>query len=475
MSTRLDAAIVGGGPNGLAAAIVLAQAGRSVTVYEAAEKAGGGARSAELTLPGFVHDVCSAIHPLALSSPFLRTLPLAQHGLDWVFPEIEIAHPLDDGTAVLVRRSVADTAAELGGDARAYRSLLSPFVGHWSELMAGVLGPVLRMPRHPMVMARFGRHAVFSAGRLITSQFDGERARAVMAGMAAHGNLPLDARFSGSFGLVLAGGAHAVGWPVARGGSQAIADAMTAYLESMGGNVVTGQRIASLDDLPDAKAVLFDLTPRQIETIAAPRLKRGKARAFARFRHGAAVFKVDYALSGPPPWTAPGCDRTATLHLGGTFEEIAASEQAVAAGRIPEKPYVIVAQQSVIDPSRAPGGRHTLWAYCHVPPGCEADMTGHIEAQIERFAPGFRDLVLARHCMGPAALQRYNENYIGGDISGGALDGLQLLLRPGFTPQPYTIGDGLYLCSSSAPPGPGVHGMSGYHAAQAALHGTLRS
>ncbi len=469
-----DATVIGAGPNGLAAAVVLAQAGRSVRVYEASDVVGGGSRSKELTLPGFVHDVCSAIHPLGVSSPFFRSLPLADHGLTWLYPEVELAHPMDDGTAVLLHRSLDETAYGLGADGPAYRSLLKPLVDHWPNLMEGVLGPQLRWPQHPVLMARFGLKALASAKGLASHSFKGPRAKAVFAGIAAHANLPIESRFSASFGLVLGGAAHAVGWPVAQGGSQAIADALTSYLKSLGGEVVTGHRVHSLDGLPASKATLFDLTPRQIANIAGPRLKPSRARSFRRFRHGSSVFKVDFALDGPVPWRAEGCDRTATLHLGGTIEEIAASEHAVSSGSVPERPYVIVAQQGVIDPSRAPAGQHAIWAYCHVPANCEVDMTDRIEAQIERFAPGFRDRILAKHTMTPAQLEGYNANYIGGDIAGGALDGLQFMLRPGLSLAPYTIGDGLYICSSSTPPGAGVHGMCGFHGAHAALRGALK-
>ncbi len=465
-----DAIVVGSGPNGLAAAITLARAGRSVIVFEAADTVGGGSRSAELTLPGFVHDVCSAVHPLAVASPVFATLPLAEHGLQWVHPDIPLAHPLDDGTAVLLHRSVEATAEALGRDASAYRRLMTPLVRDWDKLASQLLGPLLRVPRHPMALARFGLRAMRSARGLAEGVFEGERARALFAGLAAHSILPLERPFTATFGLLLGAAGHAVGWPVARGGSQRIADALASYLRSLGGELVTGRRVDSLDELPPARAFFLDVTPAQVVRIAGQRLPRGYQRKLTRYRYGPAAFKVDFALDGPIPWKAEACGRAGTVHVGGTLAEIAKGERAVAKGEHPERPYVLVAQQSLFDPTRAPEGKHTVWAYCHIPNGSTVDMTERIEAQIERFAPGFRERVLARHVMSPADLEHYNENYIGGDIAGGAHDGLQLFLRPTVGMVPYaTAVRGVYICSSSTPPGAGVHGMCGYWAARAAL------
>jgi phytoene dehydrogenase-like protein len=463
-----DAVVVGAGPNGLAAAIVLAKAGRSVTVFESSDSVGGGCRTKPLTLPGFQHDVCSAVHPLAVSSPFFRSLPLQEYGLEWVQPEVALAHPFDDGTAILLHRSVDATAAALGRDADAYRKLFTPLVKGWTQLTPQVLAPVTRLPRHPLLLARFGLQAMRSARGLAKSAFREEKTRAVFTGLAAHANLPLGARLTASFGLVLGAAAHAAGWPIARGGSQAIADALAAYLRSLGGEVITSAKVESLDGL-GAGAYLLDLTPRQAARIATGRISPGRQRRLGRFRYGSGVFKIDFALDGPIPWRAPECARSATLHLGGTLAEIAESERAVAEGRHPERPYVLLSQPSVFDPTRAPPGKQAVWAYCHVPSGSGVDMTAAIEAQIERFAPGFRDRILARHTLKTAELEQYNANYIGGDIAAGALDGGQLLLRPGLTVNPYDQGGGVYLCSASTPPGPGVHGMCGYFAAEAAL------
>ncbi|HET9495409.1 MAG TPA: NAD(P)/FAD-dependent oxidoreductase [Chloroflexia bacterium] len=464
-----DAVVVGAGPNGLAAAITMARAGRSVLVLEARDTVGGGCRSAQLTLPGFTHDVCSAIHPLGPASPFMRSLPLTEHGLEWVQPSAPLAHPLDDGTAVVLERSVGATALKVGRDAASYRRLVGPVVRDWPRLSRDVLGP-LRIPRHPVALARFGLKALLPALLLSRAAFKGERARALFAGMAAHSMLPLERPPSASFGLVLAALGHVVGWPVARGGSQRIVDAMASYLRSLGGEITTGRRVGSLDDLPPAKSVLFDLTPRQIVRIAGERLPGGYRRQLGRYRYGPGVFKVDWALEGPVPWKAAECLRASTVHLGGTLEEIAEAERAVWRGEHPERPFVLVGQQSLFDRTRAPEGKHTLWAYCHVPHGSTRDMTGRIEAQLERFAPGFGERVLARHTMSAAQMQRYNANYIGGDINGGVQDLLQLFTRPTLSLVPYsTPAEGIYICSSSTPPGGGVHGMCGYHAASVAL------
>ncbi len=465
-----DAVVVGAGPNGLAAAIAFAQAGRSVTVLEAADTVGGGSRSAELTLPGFVHDVCSAVHALSLASPLLRDLPLVEHGLDLVHPEIPLAHPLADGTAVLLHRKVDETADSVGGtDARAYRRLIEPLLRNADGLMRELLGP-LRPPRHPLTMARFGLVGLRSAAGLGRSRFSEERGRALLAGVGAHSMLRLDEVPSGAVALVLITAGHAVGWPFARGGSQHVADALASYLRSLGGEIVTGRRVETVDELDGAGAVLMDVTPRQVLDLAGHRLPARYARALRRFRYGPGVFKLDWALDGPIPWRDEDARRAGTVHLGGTLDEIAASEDDVASGRVPQRPYVLLTQPTVCDPSRAPAGKHVGWAYCHVPAGCEEDMTERIEAQVERFAPGFRDLVLGRASMSPAQMEAYNPNYVGGDINGGLQNLRQLFTRPVVRPVPYTTPDPrLFLCSSSTPPGGGVHGMCGYFAAQAAL------
>ena len=464
---RLDAVVVGSGPNGLAAAITLARAGRSVLVLEAAETVGGGMRSAELTLPGFVHDVCSAVHALAVGSPFLRELALPE----LVHPPAPLAHPLDDGTAVTLERSVELTAAGLDeGDGDAWIRLFGPFVDRADALMDDVLGP-LRVPRHPLLLARFGLPALRTAHGLARRAYRGARARALFAGLAAHSMLPLSAAGSASFGVVLGVLGHAYGWPVVRGGSGRLADALVAELRSLGAGIETGTRVASLADLPRARAVLLDVTPRQVLELAADRLPAGYARRLRRYRYGPGAFKLDYALDGPIPWRAPECARAGTVHLGGTLAEVAAAE--AAPGH--ERPFVLVAQQSLFDETRAPDGKHTVWAYAHVPNGWRGDATDAIEGQLERFAPGFRDRVLARAARGPAELERYDENYVGGDINGGLQDLRQLFGRPVPRLVPYaTPVPGLYLCSSSTPPGGGVHGMCGHHAARAALARTLR-
>jgi phytoene dehydrogenase-like protein len=464
-----DAIVVGAGPNGLAAAIALAQKDRSVVVFEAGATVGGGARSAELTLPGFVHDICSAVHPLGLGSPFFRTLPLDRYGLEWVHPPAPLAHPLDDGSAVILERSVALTASMLGCDAGAYWQLMAPLASDWRRLEDAILGP-LRLPRHPFALARFGLDALRSARGLAERLFAGERARALFAGMSSHSLLPLEQPPSAAFGLVLGVLGHAVGWPVPRGGSQRIADALASYLRALGGEIVTGAPIRSLADLPPARAILCDVAPRQLLRIAGDRLPPGYQRQLARYRYGPGACKVDFALDGPIPWRATACARAGTVHLGGMLPEIAAAERAVWNGEHPERPYVLVAQQSLFDPTRAPAGKHTAWAYCHVPNGSTFDMTERITAQIERFAPGFRDRVLAHHTFTAAALAAYNANYVGGDINGGVMDFRQLFTRPAIRLVPYaTPVKGLYLCSAATPPGGGVHGMCGYFAAQVAL------
>jgi phytoene dehydrogenase-like protein len=472
MSEKLsyDAVVVGAGPNGLAAAIRLAQAKLSVLVLEANETVGGGVRSAELTLPGFVHDLGSAIHPLGLASPFFRKLPLEKYGLHWIHPEYPLAHPLEEGKAAILRRSVIETAAGLGADQSAYERLMLPLAAHWEALADEVLQPLLHLPRHTLRLARFGLEAVRSAQSLVERKFSGEAARGLFAGLAAHSGLGLDARGSAAFGLVLGMFGHAVGWPLPRGGSQQLANALAAHLRALGGEIATHSRVENLDQLPLAKAVLLDVTPLQLLLIAGHKLPASYCARLGRYRYGPGVFKLDYALSQAIPWRAPACARAGTVHVGGAWEEIAAAERAVAAGRCSESPFVLVAQPTLFDPTRAPAGQHTAWAYCHVPNGSAFDMTERIERQIERFAPGFRDCVLARRAMNCAQLERGNANLVGGDINGGAADLWQLLARPVFSATPYRLPvPGLYLCSSSTPPGGGVHGMCGFHAAETAL------
>jgi phytoene dehydrogenase-like protein len=464
-----EAIVVGSGPNGLAAAIALAQAGVSVRVLEAAETVGGGCRSAELTLPGFIHDVCSAIHPLAVASPFLCSLPLEEHGVEWVQPPAALAHPFDDGSAVLLARSLEETAATLGVDGARYMRLLAPFVARYEELLEDVLAP-LRVPRSAALMARFSAFGALPASMLARSLFREERARGMFAGLSAHSILPLSRIPSGAYGLVLALLGHAVGWPFARGGSQRIADALASYLRSLGGEIETRQDVRSLAELGGAGAVLLDVTPRQLLAIGGDRLPSLYRQRLARFRYGPGVFKLDWALDGPIPWRTPECAQAATVHLGASIAEIAASERAPWRGELVARPYVVVAQQTLFDPTRAPGGKHTAWAYCHVPNGSTIDATGRIEAQVERFAPGFRELILARSAIAPAELEAYNANDVGGDINGGAADVRQLFMRPVARRSPYTTPlPHVFLCSASTPPGGGVHGMCGFHAAQAAL------
>ncbi|HEX6652317.1 MAG TPA: NAD(P)/FAD-dependent oxidoreductase [Thermoleophilaceae bacterium] len=468
-----DAVVVGSGPNGLSAAIVLARAGRRVTVLEGAETIGGGCRSEELTLSGFVHDTCSTVHALALASPFLSGLPLAEHGLELVHPEAPLAHPLDDGSAVLLERSVEQTADGLGQDADAYRRLFGPLVGAAPELMREILGP-LRPPRHPIAMARFAPVGLRSAAGLARSRFEGERARALLAGCSAHSMLSLTSPASAAFGVVLMLGAHQVGWPVARGGSQRLADALASHLRSLGGEIETGRWVESLDEVAGFGATLVDVTPRQLLRLAGSRLPARYARRLGRYRYGPGVFKLDWALDAPIPWTAAEVARAGTVHVGGTLDEIAASEDAAVRGEHCERPFVLLVQPSLFDDTRAPAGMHTAWAYCHVPSGSTRDMTDVIEGQVERFAPGFRDLIVARSALDAGDIERRNPNYVGGDINGGVQDLRQLFTRPVARPVPYsTPVDGLFICSSSTPPGGGVHGMCGYFAARAASRATL--
>ncbi len=461
-----EAIVIGSGPNGLSAAITIAQAGHSVIVYEAEQTIGGGARSAELTLPGFVHDVCSCVHPWAAGSPFFQQLDLEKFGIRWIYPEIALAHPFDDGSAAAVNGPLDQNAADFGADANAIRKVLGPLVASWKDMSGDLLGPP-RLPKHPLSMARFGWNAVQPATK-IARKFATREARAVLAGMAAHSALPLDWRATAGFGVVLWATCYAVGWPFAAGGSQAIANALAERLKDLGGEIVTGARVQNLGELPQAKAVLCDVTPRQLLRIAGERIGAGERGRLEKYRYGPGSFKVDWALDAAIPWKSAICRRAGTLHLGATFEEIAESESAASQGRHAERPFVLVAQPSLFDPSRAPSGKHTAWGYCHVPNGSTFDMRDRIEAQIERFAPGFRERILARSVMFPSDLEAHNANLIGGDIGGGSVQLTQLFLRP--TRRLYSTSiRNVFLCSSSTPPGPGAHGMCGHLAAQAAL------
>jgi phytoene dehydrogenase-like protein len=466
-----DAVVVGAGPNGLAAAVTLARRGLRVRVYEAAATIGGGCRTGELTLPGFAHDVCSAVHPLAVASPFLREFDLGAHGVRLLHPDVAFAHPLDGGRAAVTVRSVDETADRLGGaDARAYRRLYGPLVDTADEIVSTFLAPLRSTPAHPLAVARFGLSAVRSAASLVESRFGGDPARAMFSGAAAHAMMPLERRPTAAFGLLLSLLAHAVGWPVVEGGSQALVDALASEVVALGGDVVTSCPVRSLDELPRARAVLLDVTPIQLFRIVGERFPARFRRALVRYRYGPGVFKVDYALSEPAPWANDDCRSAGTVHVGGTFDEIAASERHTNEGRHPDHPYVLVVQPTVTDRTRAPAGRHTLWAYCHVPSGSTVDMTAAIEQQVERFAPGFGDVVLARATRTAADYESYDANYVGGDINAGVQDIAQTVFRPTRRWSPYaTPLRGVYLCSSSTPPGGGVHGMCGYFAAVAAL------
>jgi phytoene dehydrogenase-like protein len=472
--SKYDAVVVGSGPNGLAAAIELAREGASVLLIEAEETIGGGTRTRELTLPGYKHDVCSAVHPLILASPFMKKLPLVEHGLELIHPRAALAHPLDGGRAVMLYRSIEETAESIGPEGAVYRKLMQPTVEGWDKISPGVLGP-LRIPRHPVRLALFGLRSVDSAMGFINSKFRTDTGRALIAGIAAHSMLRLDERPTGGFALVLATLAHAFGWPIVKGGSNEISRALAAHFQSLGGTISTGWTVKSIDELPPHRAALFDVTPAQLLRIAGDRLSASYRSRLKKFRYGPGVFKIDWALDGPVPWTASECSDAGTVHVAGTAEEVAASEAAVAIGAHPERPYILAAQPSLFDGTRAPEGHHTLWAYCHVPHGSTVDMTDRIEEQIERFAPGFRDLVLQRHTFNAAQMEGYNANYVGGDINGGRQDMRQLFTRPVMRLNPYTTGaKDIYICSSSTPPGGGVHGMCGYWAARAALRRSLR-
>jgi len=463
-----DAVVIGSGPNGLAAAITMQQAGLSVLLVEAKSVIGGGMRSAELTLPHFVHDVCSAIYPLAVGSPFFRTLPLEQHGLEFIHPTIAAAHPFDDGKAAALHRSLEQTAQALDEDEQSYLKLMKSLIKDWPRIVSDVLGP-LHFPKCPIDMARFGLKALTSAAYL-AKRFRSKEAKGLWAGMAAHSIQPLSNTTTSAMGLVLMAAGHLEGWPVPKGGSNAIANALASYFVSLGGTIETDFYVHSIRQLPSSHAILFDVTSKQLLEIAGYKFSSIYKWQLKRYRYGMGVFKIDWALNGPIPFTTSECRQAGTVHLGNTFEEIAASEQLTSEGKHPEEPFVLLTQQSLFDPSRAPEGKQTAWAYCHVPNGSEIDMTEQIEKQVERFAPGFRDQIAGRHVMNTAQMEEYNPNYIGGDITGGIMDLRQLFTRPALRLSPYkTSAKGIYICSSSAPPGGGVHGMCGYHAAKRAL------
>lgn len=467
MISASKACVIGSGPNGLAAAIVLADAGLEVDVLEAESIPGGAARTLPLTLPGFLHDFGSAVHPLGVGSPFFSSLPLRSHGLDWIHSPAPLAHPLDDGTAVILERRLDDAQRSFGVDGKAWADLVRPFVEKWSEFIPEALRPLPMIPKHPFLMARFGLHAISSA-KALTSHFRSERTRALFAGLAAHSFLALNEPLTGAFGMLLAIAAHAVGWPIPRGGSQSLTNALCAYLATLGGSVKTSTRVESMSKLSGCHLILCDITPRQLLHIADDHFSAVYRRELETFRYGPGVFKVDYALAQPIPWKASECRRAATVHLGGTFDEIAASEAAMTKGKHQDRPFVLLAQPSLFDSSRAPKDKHTAWAYCHVPNGSTFDMLPRLEDQIERFAPGFRDCVLARNVSSPAALENMDANLVGGDISGGAMGIGQILFRPTWR-QYSTPAKNIYICSASTPPGGGVHGMCGYHAARKAL------
>ena len=467
---KYDAVVIGSGPNGLAAAITMAREGLSVKVFEASETIGGGTRTQGLTLPGFRHDVCSAIHPMAKTSPFLKSLPLEEYGLKWIYPEYPLAHPLDGESPAVLHRSFSDTVASLGKDGPAYRKLFEPLVQNWESLAPQLLGPFSPVPKTPLLMARFGLKALQSAEGLAQSTFSTERAKALFAGLAAHSILPLDKISTSAIGLVLGAVGHVENWPFPEGGSHAITRAMAEHLKTLGGEIETSRHITSLAELPTSKVIFFNTTPAQLLDIAGDYVPSKYAGKVSNFEYGAGVFKIDLALDEPIPWKDEACRKAGTVHVGGTLEEIVASEQCLKTGRHSEKPYVLVAQQSLFDDTRAPEGKHTCWAYCHVPAGSTKDMTEPILNQIERFAPGFRDVIIGQYTMNTRAMHDYNPNYIGGDINGGRQDITQLFTRPAGLFDPYNVpGTNMYISSSSTPPGGGVHGMCGYHAAQSAL------
>jgi phytoene dehydrogenase-like protein len=462
------ACVIGAGPNGLSAAIVLAQAGMDVEVFEAESQIGGAARTMELTLPGFHHDFGSAVHPMAVGSPFFSSLSLERFGLHWIHSPAPLAHPLDDGTAVLLDRDLSTAEAALGQDGHAWRAMMEPLATQWPEFTADILRPMLALPRHPFLLAKFSEDALPSATFTARRRFRGEHTRALFAGLAAHSFLALDQPLSASFGIVLGAAAHAVGWPIPRGGAQSITNALAACFIELGGKITTSTRIETLDQLPRCDVTLCDVTPRQLLQVSGARLAENYRAELEQYRYGPGVFKVDYALSSPIPWKAAECLQAATVHLGGSMAEIVASEAAMASGDCAERPFVLLAQPTLFDPTRAPAGQHIAWAYCHVPNSSDIDMVDRIESQIERFAPGFRNCILARHALSPASLEAMDANLIGGDIGGGAVNAKQFILRP--TRRQYrTSAKDVYLCSSSTPPGGGVHGMCGYNAARMAL------
>lgn len=468
-----DAIIVGSGPNGLAAAITLQKAGLSVLVVEGKDSIGGGMRTLELTLPGFKHDVCSAIHPMAVGSPFFANIPLHEHGLEFIHAPLAAAHPLDNGETAILSKSIKETVGSLGIDHDAYLSLIEPLVESWPKIAADVMSP-LHFPKHPLLMAQFGLNAMKSAS-WVANRFVTEKAKGLWAGMAAHSIQPLTNYSTAAIGMVLSAVGHIHGWPIPKGGSQSIANALASYFVSLGGKIETGFMVQSLNQLPSSNAVLFDVTPKQLLQIAGDCFSPLYKWQLERYRYGMGVFKIDWALSGPIPFTSPECKMAGTVHLGNTFSEIAAGEQLSSSGGHPEKPFVLLAQQSLFDSSRAPEGKQTAWAYCHVPNGSTVDMTKAIENQVERFAPGFKDLIIARNVMNSMQMEAYNPNYIGGDINGGIIDIGQLFTRPALRSSPYrTSAKGIYICSSSTPPGGGVHGMCGFHAAATALNDVFK-
>ncbi|MBN9494169.1 NAD(P)/FAD-dependent oxidoreductase [bacterium] len=465
-----DAIVVGSGPNGLAAAITLARAGLAVRVLEASERVGGGLRSEPLTLPGFVHDPCSEVFPMGIASPFFRSLPQQSLGVEWVHGQAPLVHALPGGRAVTVHHSLEATAAELGPAADAYRGLVQPTADNWRDLLDSLLGPPFRVPRHPIAMARFGLAGICSSAMVARRFESDEGAHALWAGVAAHLASPLNRPLSAAPALMLLGAAHTTGWPVARGGTGSLTKALVSYLESLGSSVETGRPVRTFSDLPPARATVFDTSPRQLLAILGDRLHGRYRRQLESYRRGAALFKVDYALAGPVPWRASACRLAPTVHLADSYASVAESEATIARGGVPARPFIIVAQPSLFDPTRAPAGKHTLWAYCHIPNGCPVNMTEVIEARIEEVAPGFRDLVLARASRGPADLEHENPNFDGGDFSNGAMDGMQTLFRPALRWDPYaTPVTGVSICSAATPPGPGIHGMCGYWAGRSAL------